>query len=83
MIIVCSWCREEGKNEFLGEKRPLDDQRETHGICVIHHQQVRTRWEEVVRMTGSSGPSSSCRNVVLSTLLHWSGLLNFAKTQRL
>ena len=83
MIIVCSWCRKEGKNEFLGEKCPLDDQRETHGICVIHHQQVRTRWEEVVHMTGSSRPSSSCRNVLLSTLLQWSGLLNCAKTQRL
>jgi len=83
MIIVCSWCRKEGKNEFLGEKRPLDDQRETHGICVIHHQQVRTRWEEVVHMTGSSRPSTSRRNVLLSTLLQWSGLSNFAKTQRL
>ena len=33
MKVVCSWCRKEGKAEFVGEKAPLDDARETHGIA--------------------------------------------------
>lgn len=82
MIIVCSWCREEGKNEFLGEKVPFDDQRETHGICAIHYRQVRIGWQEVVRVTGSPSPQSSRRNTVLATLRHWSGLLNLTRNQR-
>src|SRR2546426_2574623 len=32
MKIVCSWCRKEGKAGIVGEKAPLDDARETHGI---------------------------------------------------
>jgi len=28
MIILCAWC-----NKRLGEKPPLEDQRETHGMC--------------------------------------------------
>lgn len=82
MIIVCSWCRQEGKNEFLGEKVPFDDWRETHGICVSHYRQVHTHWEEVIRVTGSSGSLSSCRNDVLASLWHWTGLLNLTKNQR-
>ena len=31
MKIICSWCRQEGKAEFVGEKAPLADARETHG----------------------------------------------------
>lgn len=79
MIIVCSWCRQEGKHEFLGEKVPFDDRRETHGICVVHYREVRTRSQEVLYMTDSSGPS---RNFVLSTLRHWSSLLNFTRNER-
>jgi hypothetical protein len=79
MIIVCSWCRKEGKDEFLGEKVPFDDRRETHGICVIHHRQVLMRWWEVVRVTGFSGPQPSCGYVVLSTLRRWSGLFSLAR----
>lgn len=83
MIIVCSWCRKEGKDEFLGQKVPLDDQRETHGICVIHHRQVHMHWQEVVRVQGYSGLLSSSRIDVLATLRHWSSLLNFSKNRRL
>jgi hypothetical protein len=79
MIIVCSWCRKEGKHEFLGEKVPFDDQRETHGICVIHHRQVRTRWQQMVRVTGSSGAQPSFGYVVLLTLRRWSGLFSLAR----
>jgi len=28
MLIICSWCKKK-----LGEKEPLEDKRETHGIC--------------------------------------------------
>ena len=83
MIIVCSWCRKEGKNEFVGEKGPFDDPRETHGICVTHRQQVQTRWQEVVRAADSVGPRSSRGNVVFSTLQHWSGLFRLTKNMHL
>ena len=79
MIIVCSWCRKEGNNEFLGEKIPFDDERETHGICVIHYREVRTRWQEMVRVPGLSNAQLSRRNVVLSTLRRWRGLLHLAR----
>ena len=45
MKIVCSWCRQEGKPELVGEKAPLDDARETHGICVVHRDDVEARWQ--------------------------------------
>ncbi len=83
MIIVCSWCRKEGKNEFVGEKGPLDDQRETHGICVTHRQQVETRWREVVRVAGPSRPDGSRSNVVLSTLQHWRSLFGLTRNVHL
>ncbi|MDF0642769.1 MAG: hypothetical protein P0111_01955 [Nitrospira sp.] len=45
MKVVCSWCRYEGKNnDVVGEKPPFDDVRETHGICVIHRDEVQARW---------------------------------------
>ena len=34
----CAWCEGEGTAELLGEKEPLDDQRETHGICDMHQR---------------------------------------------
>ncbi|MFN3681143.1 MAG: hypothetical protein ACK4VP_03755 [Nitrospira sp.] len=36
MRIICAWCFQEGKVALLGEKMPLDDPRETHGICRAH-----------------------------------------------
>jgi hypothetical protein len=44
MKVVCSWCRYEGKNDVVGEKPPFDDARETHGICLIHRDEVQARW---------------------------------------
>src|SRR2546430_2816188 len=32
----CAWCQEEGKPGFLGERPPLDDPSDTHGICDHH-----------------------------------------------
>ncbi len=40
MKVVCSWCQSEGKPGLIGEKPPLDDATETHGICRQHEQQV-------------------------------------------
>ncbi len=45
MKIVCSWCRQEGRPELVGEKAPLDDARETHGICVVHRHAVHASWQ--------------------------------------
>jgi hypothetical protein len=45
MKVICSWCRQEGKLELVGEKAPLDDARETHGICVLHRHHVQARWQ--------------------------------------
>jgi hypothetical protein len=44
MKVICSWCRGEGRNGFVGEKAPLDDLRETHSICLEHETAVRARW---------------------------------------
>jgi hypothetical protein len=79
MKIVCSWCRKEGKYEFVGEKAPFDDARETHGICLLHRDQIREHWQASTRYTGTS---SFVRAATTFTLLRWSGLLNFTKNKR-
>ena len=42
MKVVCSWCRKEGKAEFVREKAPLDDARETHELraAAVRDEQV-------------------------------------------
>ncbi len=40
MKLVCAWCRSEGKPGVIGEKPPLDDATETHGICQRHQHEV-------------------------------------------
>jgi len=40
MKLICAWCRKEGKPDLMGEKEPLEDQRETHGLCPEHRLQV-------------------------------------------
>jgi len=52
MRVVCSWCRGEGRDGFVGEKAPFDDPRETHSICLAHEQSVRTCWEARRQQTG-------------------------------
>jgi len=32
----CAWCQREGGPAFLGEREPLDDESETHGVCRRH-----------------------------------------------
>jgi hypothetical protein len=48
MTIICSWCRGEGHTGVVGEKAPLDDRRETHGICLVHRHAVQARWKALV-----------------------------------
>ncbi len=81
MRVVCSWCRGEGLDGFVGEKAPFDDPRETHSICLSHEQSVRTRWEARRQKTGVfSLPAGRIRSLVwcvswlmLSTLQLWVG----------
>jgi len=59
MKIVCSWCRQEGLPGLVGEKPPLDDPEETHGICRRH---ARALLEAL--------PSASFPRVDLLVLVH-------------
>jgi len=36
----CAWCQREGGPAFLGEREPLDDESETHGVCRRHLQGI-------------------------------------------
>ena len=36
MRAICSWCRAEGAHADLGEREPLEDPDETHGLCQRH-----------------------------------------------
>jgi hypothetical protein len=78
MKIVCSWCRKEGKAEFVGEKAPLDDARETHGICVHHRNQVQAHWRASIEVATGMGIMAGSA----SALFRWSGLLNLTKKMR-
>ncbi|PYM93813.1 MAG: hypothetical protein DME04_09705 [Candidatus Rokuibacteriota bacterium] len=40
MKLICSWCRAEGRPGVLGEKPPLDDPTESHGICRRHRDEL-------------------------------------------
>jgi hypothetical protein len=78
MKIVCSWCRQEGKPELVGKKAPLDDARETHGICVVHRHDIEARWQASIHTAVNSGVATR-----LSTaLFRWAGLLNVTKKMR-
>ena len=47
MHIICSWCRREGQIGLVGEKEPLEDRRETHGICLEHFETASREWRTV------------------------------------
>jgi hypothetical protein len=79
MKIVCSWCRKEGKAELVGEKAPLDDARETHGICVLHRDQIRRHWQASIQKKSTMGFLAAAST---SALFRWSGLLNLTKKIR-
>jgi len=78
MKIICSWCRHEGKAELVGEKAPLDDVRETHGICVVHRHDVEARWRTSIHTAPHSGVSTG----LYYSLFRWTGLLNLTKRMR-
>ena len=40
MRAICAWCRAAGRPADLGEREPLDDPRETHGLCQPHLAQL-------------------------------------------
>jgi hypothetical protein len=77
MKIVCSWCRNEGLAEIVGEKAPLDDARETHGICVNHRREVQAHWQESSR--AASGAGADQGPGMSSLLFRWSGLLKVTR----
>lgn len=62
MKVICSWCREEGRNDLIAEKAPLDDPRETHSICKGHRSTVDAELKEKVRGSGLLGRTSPRRN---------------------
>ena len=39
MKATCAWCKAEGAPADLGEREPLDDHEETHGLCQRHMAQ--------------------------------------------
>ncbi len=57
----CAWCQEEGKPGFLGERPPLDDSSDTHGIC-DHH---RTMLLATLPPRPPGGPARPLRRMVL------------------
>jgi hypothetical protein len=36
----CAWCQQEGGPAFLGEREPLEDDSETHGVCRRHLKHI-------------------------------------------
>lgn len=41
--VVCAWCRSEGREGLIGERPPLDDSRETSGVCWMHKLETLQR----------------------------------------
>ena len=91
MKVICSWCRGEGRDGLVGEKAPLDDQRETHSICGEHEQAVRACWSRhrgnVRRSTTSTNGvrvvAYRTRRIVLSAMQLCVGLGGLASKARL
>ena len=74
----CVFMVSEGRQARVRRRKgPFDDARETHGICLLHRDQIREHWQASTRYTGTS---SFVRAATTFTLLRWSGLLNSQKT---
>ncbi len=43
MKVTCAWCQNEGRPATLGERAPLDNPAETHGICRRHTLDLLSR----------------------------------------
>jgi hypothetical protein len=72
MKIICSWCRQEGKTALMGEKPPMADVRETHGICAVHRHEVEARWQASIHSASYSETATG----LSSKLFHWTSLLH-------
>jgi hypothetical protein len=70
MKIICSWCRQEGKPELVGEKAPFDDARDTHGICVVHRHTVEARWQASIHAASRSGVATGLSSVLFRGQAH-------------
>jgi len=89
MKVICSWCRGEGRDGWVGEKAPLDDRRETHSICLEHEKAVRIRWtahrsigRSVFFTNGMRERPSRVRRVMLSAVQLYVDLKGFASKSR-
>ena len=95
MRIICSWCRGEGQIGLVGEKAPLEDRRETHGICTNHRLAVQARWRGTLRGVEGLGrqfvaaavmselsPSEGDIRAAFSATHLWAGLKNLARKIR-
>jgi hypothetical protein len=40
--VICAWCIRDGRRGFLREKAPLEDPRETHGLCDEHFREIHS-----------------------------------------
>ena len=78
MKIICSWCRLEGKKDLMGEKPPLTDERETHGICVVHRHEVKARWQLSIHLASYPRIESG----LSSELFRWASLLHVTVKMR-
>lgn len=45
MKVLCARCLKAGKPALIGEREPLDDPTETHGICPDHRLEVEEELE--------------------------------------
>ena len=53
MIIICAWCK-----KVLGEKEPLENKADTHGICKICEAKLKAKykiiwplyWDDIERL---------------------------------
>jgi len=57
MRAICAWCRAEGSPADLGEREPLEDPVETHGVCQRHLTQLLG--------AASSRPSADLRLLIV------------------
>ncbi len=80
MTIVCSWCRVEGQRGIVGEKAPLEDRRETHGICPTHRIAVQKGWTRTPTADTQQDQWSGDSNVSSGRWANlWTGLTNFGR----
>ena len=79
MKVICSWCRQEGKAALVGEKAPLGDARETHGICVVHQRHIEARLQTARHTDCHAGVSTRWSFALFRT---WRAVLNVTKKMR-